>query len=147
MQILKKIFIFLLVTILILLPAIILIGYFFKTFWGPIYSIDISEANIEIIQEVLEKDNIKVENIDKVNKIELCGEGLWDYRSLKFIKKSNTETTYIYETYLYDNEEYHILEYLKNNSLNIDWIFLGSIIVSCATIIISIIYINHKVSL
>ena len=96
---------------------------------------------------MLEKDNIKVENIDKVNKIELCGEGLWDYRSLKFIKKSNTETTYIYETYLYDNEEYHIVEYLKNNSLNIDWIFFGSIIVSCATIIISIIYINNKVYL
>ena len=81
---LKKIFLNFVKIILIILPIIVLCINFINTFWGTIYKLNINSDNINIIEELLYKDNIEIENLDNVIEIELCGQGLWDYDSLNF---------------------------------------------------------------
>lgn len=129
--------------ILVSLPIIVFTIYGCITFWGSIYILNVNQTNITTISEVLSKDNIKIDNFNDVNKIEVCGQGLWDYKALNFLKDNNGKITYVYSTNLYDNEHYYIMDYLEENCFDIDIIFNISIFISLSTIFISI-YINIK---
>ena len=136
----KKIFFNFIKILLILLPIIVLSVSFIRTFWGPIYKIDVNADNITDIQETLNKDNIEIEYINDVKKIELCGQGLWDYESLNFYYNNGK----IKSVNLYITEQhYYIYEYLYNNTLNDDDIFKISIFISLSTIVV-IIYVGRK---
>lgn len=63
---LKKIFLNFVKIILIILPIIVLCINFINTFWGTIYKLNINSDNINIIEELLYKDNIEIENLDKM---------------------------------------------------------------------------------
>lgn len=129
--------------ILILLPIIIFVVYFCVTFRGPIYILNVNQTNINAISEALSKDNIKVDNLNDVNKIEVRGRGLWNHDDLNFLHDNNGEITYLYDTILYHNEHYYIRDYLEENCFDIDLIFNISILISLSTIFISL-YTNKK---
>lgn len=131
----KKIFFNFIKVILITLPIIVFCTDFIKTFWGPIYKININSSNITAIEETLQKDNIEIENIDNVIKIELCGQGLWDYESLDFYySDGKVKSVYLYTT----EQHYYIEEYLYKNTFNYDYIFIISIFISLSTIGVTI---------
>lgn len=134
----KKIVINFIKIILISLPVIIFIVYAYITFWGPIYILNIDQTNITAISEALSKDNIEIDNLNDVNKIELRGAGLWDYDNLYFLHDNNGEITYLDDANLYHNEHYYIKDYLEENCFDIDFIFYISIIISLSTIFISL---------
>ena len=129
--------------ILILLPILVFSVYFCITFRGPIYILNVNQTNINAISEALSKDNIKVDNLNDVNKIEVRGRGLWNYDDLNFLHDNNGEITYLYDTILYNNEHYYIRDYLEDNCFDIDLIFNISILISLSTIFISL-YKNKK---
>lgn len=117
--------------LLIISPIIVLSVSFIRTFWGPIYKINVNSDNIAAIEETLNKDNIEIEYINDVTQIELCGQGLWDYESLNFYYNNGK----IKSVNLYITEQhYYIYEYLYNNTFNDDDIFKISIFISLATI-------------
>ena len=68
----RKIFSNFIKIVLIISPIIVLYINFINTFWGSIYKLDVNTGNITVIQELLHKDNIKIENLNNVVKIELC---------------------------------------------------------------------------
>ncbi len=140
---LKKLVINFIKIILIFLPVIVFIVYAYITFWGPIYILDVDQTNITAISDALSKDNIEIDNLNDVNKIEVRGAGLWDYKELNFLQDNNGKITYLYDTNLYNNEHYYIMDYLEENCFDIDFIFYISIIVSLSTIFISL-YTNKK---
>lgn len=72
----KKIFLNLIKVVLIISPVIVLCISFVKTFWGSIYKLDVNSSNIMAIEEILHKDNIEIDNINNLIRIELCGQGL-----------------------------------------------------------------------
>lgn len=72
----KKIFLNLIKVVLIISPVTVLCISFVKTFWGPIYKLDVNSSNITAIEEILHKDNIEIDNINNLTRIELCGQGL-----------------------------------------------------------------------
>ena len=80
----KKIFLNGIIVFLISLPIIVFLVYFFRTFWGAEYILNVDQTNITAISEVLAEDNINVDNLNDVNKIEICGAGLNDYVNIKF---------------------------------------------------------------
>ena len=131
----KKIFLNLIKVVLIILPVIVLCTSFVKTFWGTIYKLDVNSSNIMTIEEILHKDNIEIDNINNLIRIELCGQGLWDYESLDFcyndckIKSINLYTT---------EKNYYIYEYLYSNTFNYDDMFKISIFISLITIGVTI---------
>lgn len=131
----KKIFLNLIKVVLIISPVIVLCISFVKTFWGPIYKLDVNSSNIMAIEEILHKDNIEIDNINNLIRIELCGQGLWDYESLDFcyndgkIKSINLYTT---------EKNYYIYEYLYSNTFNYDDMFKISIFISLITIGVTI---------
>ena len=131
----KKVFLNFIKVILITLPIIVFCTDFIKTFWGPIYKININSSNITAIEETLQKDNIEIENIENVIKIELCGQGLWDYESLDFYySDGKVKSVYLYTT----EQHYYIEEYLYKNTFNYDYIFIISIFISLLTICVTI---------
>jgi hypothetical protein len=131
----KKVFLNFIKVILITLPIIVFCTDFIKTFWGPIYKININSSNITSIEETLQKDNIEIENIENVIKIELCGQGLWDYESLDFYySDGKVKSVYLYTT----EQHYYIEEYLYKNTFNYDYIFIISIFISLSTICVTI---------
>lgn len=135
----KKLFLFFFIIVLISSPIIVLGVNFVITFWGPIYKLEVNSSNIEVIEELLYKDNIEIENLDNVTRIELCGQGLWDYNSLDFYY-SDSKTKSIN---LYHNQNYHIYKYLADNTFGCNEIFKISQLVSVLTIGITI-YISGK---
>ena len=136
----KKIFFNFIKILLIIPPIIVLSVSFIRTFWGPIYKIDVNSDNITAIEETLNKDNIEIECINNVTQIELCGQGLWNYESLNFYYNNDKiKTVNLYTT----EQHYYIYEYLCNNTFNDDYIFKISIFISLSTIAVTL-YIGIK---
>lgn len=135
----KKIFLIFLIIVLISSPIIVLGVTLVNTFWGPIYKLEVNSSNIKAIEELLYKDNIEIENLNNVTRIELCGQGLWDYNSLDFYYSGSK----IKSVNLYHNQDYYIDEYLANNTFSYDEIFNISIYVSLLTIGVTI-YTSRK---
>ena len=122
----KKIFFNFIKVVLIILPIIVFCTDFIKSFWGPIYKLNVNSSNITAIEETLQKDNIE---------IELCGQGLWNYESLDFYySDGKSKSVNLYTT----EQHYYIEEYLYNNTFNYDYIFKISIFISLATIVFTI---------
>ena len=131
----KKIFLNLIKVVLIISPVTVLCISFVKTFWGPIYKLDVNSSNITAIEEILHKDNIEIDNINNLTRIELCGQGLWDYESLDFYySDGKVKSVYLYTT----EQDYYIEEYLYKNTFNYDYIFIISIFISLSTICVTI---------
>lgn len=131
----KKIFFNFIKVVLIILPIIVFCTDFIKTFLGPIYKLNVNSSNITAIEETLQKDNIEIENLNNVIKIELCGQGLWDYYSLNFYySDGKSKSVNLYTT----EQHYYIEEYLYNNTFNYDYIFKISVFISLATIVFTI---------
>lgn len=63
----KKIFLNLIKVVLISSPVTVLCISFVKTFWGPIYKLDVNSSNITAIEKILHKDNIEIDNINNLN--------------------------------------------------------------------------------
>jgi hypothetical protein len=122
----RKIFSNFIKIVLIISPIIVLYINFINTFWGSIYKLDVNTGNITVIQELLHKDNIK---------IELCGQGLCNYDSLDFYYSDGK----IKSVKLYINKQhYYIYEYLYKNTFNYDDVFKFSIFISLLTIGVTI---------
>ena len=131
----KKIFLNLIKVVLISSPVTVLCISFVKTFWGPIYKLDVNSSNITAIEKILHKDNIEIDNINNLTKIELCGQGLWDYESLDFYYNDGK----IKSINLYTSEKsYYIDEYLYSNTFNYDDMFKIPIFISLTTIVVTI---------
>lgn len=131
----KKIFFNFIKVVLIILPIIVFCTDFIKTFWGTIYKLNVNSSNITAIEETLQKDNIEIENLNNVIKIELCGQGLWDYYSLNFYySDGKSKSVNLYTT----EQHYYIEEYLYNNTFKYDYIFKISIFISLSTIVFTI---------
>lgn len=131
----KKIFLNFIKVVLIILPIIVFCTDFIKTFWDPIYKLNVNSSNITAIEETLQKDNIEIENLNNVIKIELCGQGLWDYESLDFYySDGKSKSVNLYTT----EQHYYIEEYLYNNTFNYDYIVKISIFISLSTIVFTI---------
>ncbi len=131
----KKRFLSFIKIVLIILPIIVLIISFINTFWGPIYKLEVNSENITAIEEALHKDNIEIENLNNVIRIELCGQGLWDYESLDFYySDGKVKSVNLYTT----KQNYCIDEYLYKNTFNDDYIFKISIFISLITIVVTI---------
>lgn len=131
----RKIFSNFIKIVLIISPIIVLYINFINTFWGSIYKLDVNTGNITVIQELLHKDNIKIENLNNVVKIELCGQGLCSYDSLDFYYSDGK----IKSVKLYINKQhYYIYEYLYKNTFNYDDVFKFSIFISLLTIGVTI---------
>ena len=136
----KKIFLNFIKIVLIISPIIVLCIAFFNTFWGAIYKLDVNSDNIADIEELLHKDNIEIENLNNVIRIELCGQGLWDYDSLDFhYSDGKIKSVNLYVT----EQHYYINEYLDNNTFNYDNVFKISVFISLSTIGLNI-YIGRK---
>ena len=56
----KKIFFNFIKVVLIILPIIVFCTDFIKSFWGPIYKLNVNSSNITAIEETLQKDNIEI---------------------------------------------------------------------------------------
>lgn len=131
----KKITIILIKTILIILPIIVFLTDFCTSFWGVIYKLDIDQTNIVDIEDVLQKDNIKIDNINNVNKIEIKGAGLNDYYKLCFYYNDNTIK--MFRLYL-DQRPLYIEQYLLKHTFNYTKMFDISLVISLFTIIFSL---------
>ena len=134
----KKIFLIFIKVVLIISPIIILCIDFLNSFWGPIYKLNVNSDNIAAIEEALQKDNIEIENLNNVTRIELCGQGLWDYDSLDFYyNDGKIKSVNVYIT----KQKYYINEYLYNiykKTINYDDVIKISILVSLSTIGVTI---------
>lgn len=136
----KKIFFNFIKILLIISPIIVFCISFINTFWGPIYKLDVNSDNITAIEKSLHKDNIEIENLNNVIRIELCGQGLWDYESLDFYySDGEIKSVHLYTT----KQHYYIDEYLYKNTFNDDDIFKISIFISLSTICVTI-YVERK---
>ena len=69
----KKIFLNFIKIILIISPIIIFCIDFCVTFWGVNYELNVDQTNITVIEENLQKDNIKIEKLNDVNKFDNNG--------------------------------------------------------------------------
>ena len=76
--------------ILIISPIIVWSIDFCATFWGVNYELNVNQTNVAVIEENLQKDNIKIENLKDVSKIEISGAGLNDYSVLSLQYNDNS---------------------------------------------------------
>lgn len=131
----KKIFLNFIKIILIISPIIIFCIDFCVTFWGVNYELNVDQTNITVIEENLQKDNIKIEKLNDVNKIEISGAGLNDYSVLSFHYKDNS----IKSVNLYLNKKtYYTEQYLsKHHKFNYNDMFEFSIFISLTTIVVT----------
>ena len=98
--------------ILIISPVIVWSIDFCATFWGVNYELNVNQTNVAVIEENLQKDNIKVENLKDVSKIEISGAGLNDYSVLSLHYNDNS----IKSINLYLNKKsYYIEQYLSKH--------------------------------
>ena len=127
--------------ILIISPIIIFGIDFCVTFWGVNYELNVDKTNIAVIEENLQKDNIKIEDLKDVRKIEISGAGLNDYSVLSLHYDDNS----IKSTNLYFNEKsYYIDQYLsKHHKFNYNDMVKISIFISLMIIVVTI-YIERK---
>lgn len=130
----KKIFFNFIKMILIISPIIIFCIDFCVTFWGVDCELNVDQTNITVIEGNLQKDNIKVENLNDVKKIEISGAGLNDYSDLSFHYKDNS----IKSVNLYNKQAYYIEQYLrKHHKFNYDDMFEISIFISLTTMVVT----------
>ena len=121
--------------ILIISPIIIFCIDFCATFWGVNYELNVDQNNIAVIEENLQKDNIKIEKSKDIRKIEISGAGLNDYSVLSLHYDDNS----IKSTNLYLNESYNIEKYLsKHHKFNYNDMVKISIFISLTTIVFTI---------
>lgn len=121
--------------ILIISPIIIFCIDFCATFWGVNYELNVDQTNIAVIEENLQKDDIKIENLRDVRKIEISGAGVNDYSVLSLHYDDNS----IKSTDLYLNESYNIEKYLsKHHKFNYNDMVKISIFISLTTIVFTI---------
>ena len=121
--------------ILIISPIIIFGIDFCATFWGVNYELNVDQTNIAVIEENLQKDDIKIEDLKDVRKIEIRGAGLNDYSVLSLHYDDNS----IKSTDLYLNESYNIEKYLsKHHKFNYNDMVKISIFISLTTIVFTI---------
>ena len=113
----KKIFLNFIKVVLIILPIIVFCTDFIKSFWGPIYKLNVNSSNITAIEETLQKDNIDIENLNNVIKIELCGQGLWDYYSLNFYYSDGKSKS----VNLYTTEQHYYIEEIASDVFLVIW--------------------------
>ena len=127
--------------ILIISPVIIFGIDFCATFWGVNYELNVDQTNIAVIEENLQKDNIKIEDFKELRKIEISGAGLNDYSVLSLHYDDNS----IKSANLYLNEKsYYIEQYLsKHHKFNYNDMVKISILISLTTVVITI-YIERK---
>ena len=127
--------------ILIISPFIIFCIDFCATFWGVNYELNVDQTNIAVIEENLQKDNIKIEDFKELRKIEISGAGLNDYSVLSLHYDDNS----IKSANLYLNEKsYYIEQYLsKHHKFNYNDMVKISILISLTTVVITI-YIERK---
>ena len=127
--------------ILIISPVFIFCIDFCATFWGVNYELNVDQTNIAVIEENLQKDNIKIEKSKDIRKIEISGAGLNDYSVLSLHYDDNS----IKSANLYLNEKsYYIEQYLsKHHEFNYNDMVKISIFISLTTVVITI-YIERK---
>ena len=127
--------------ILIISPVITFCIDFCATFWGVNYELNVNQTNIAVIEENLQKDNIKIEDSKDIRKIEISGAGLNNYSVLSLHYDDNS----INSTNLYLNEKsYYIEQYLsKHHKFNYNDMVKISIFISLTTVVITI-YIERK---
>lgn len=127
--------------ILIIFPIIIFCIDFCATFWGVNYELNVDQTNIAVIEENLQKDDIKIEDLKDVRKIEIRGAGLNAYSVLSL----HYDDSSIKSTNLYLNEKsYYIEQYLsKHHKFNYDDMVKISIFISLTTIVVTI-YVGRK---
>ena len=121
--------------ILIISPIIIFCIDFCANFWGVNYELNVDQTNIAVIEENLQKDNIKIEKSKDIRKIEISGAGVNDYSVLSLHYDDNS----IKSTNLYLNESYNIEKYLsKHHKFNYNDMVKISIFISLTTIVFTI---------
>lgn len=127
--------------ILIISPVIVWSIDFCATFWGVNYELNVNQTNVAVIEENLQKDNIKVENLKDVSKIEISGAGLNDYSVLSLHYNDNS----IKSINLYLNKKsYYIEQYLsKHHKFNYNDMVGISVFISLTTIVVTI-YVGRK---
>ena len=120
---------------MIISPIIIFGIDFCATFWGVNYELNVDQNNIAVIEENLQKDNIKIEKSKDIRKIEISGAGLNDYSVLSFHYKDNS----IKSVNLYLNKKtYYTEQYLsKHHKFNYDDMFEFSIFISLTTMVVT----------
>ena len=102
---------------------------------GVNYELNVDQNNIAVIEENLQKDNIKIEKSKDIRKIEISGAGLNDYSVLSLHYDDNS----IKSTNLYLNESYNIEKYLsKHHKFNYNDMVKISIFISLTTIVFTI---------
>ncbi len=131
----KRVIVIFMKILLICLPIIVFIYYFFVTFWGVAVELNVNTTNIDSIKEVLLKDNIRVDDINNINKVTISGAGLNDFSYLTFYYNDSDKVQCIH---LYNNEYYNIEQYLYENTFNYNDIFNISIFISLLTIFLSL---------
>ena len=131
----KKVIIIFMKIVLICSPIIALLYYFCVTFWGIEVELNVNQTNLVSIKEALLKDNIKIDDINNVNKIAISGAGLNDFSYLTFYYKESNQKQYIH---LYNNKYYNTEKYLYEKTFNYNDIFNISIFISLLTIIFSL---------
>ena len=120
---------------MIISPIIIFGIDFCATFWGVNYELNVDQTNIAVIEENLQKDNIKIEKSKDIRKIEISGAGLNGYSVLSLHYDDNS----IKSTNLYLNESYNIEKYLsKHHKFNYNDMVKISIFISLTTIVFTI---------
>lgn len=125
------------IKIILMISPIIIFGIdFCATFWGENYELNVDQSNIAVIEENLQKDNIKIEDIKDVRKIEISGAGLNGYSVLYLHYNDNS----IKSINLYLNEKpYYIEQYLsKHHKFNYNNMVEISIFISLTTIVVTI---------
>lgn len=129
--------------IIIISPIIIFCIDFCATFWGVNYELNVNQTNIAVIEENLQRDNIEIENLKDISKIEISGAGLNDYSVLSIHYNDDS----IKSINLYLNEKtYSIEQYLnKHHKFNWDDMVEISTFISLATIVVTI-YSRRKIS-
>ena len=129
--------------IIIISPIIIFCIDFCATFWGVNYELNVNQTNIAVIEENLQRDNIEIENLKDISKIEISGAGLNDYSVLSIHYNDDS----IKSINLYLNEKTYSIEQYLNKHHKFNWNDMVEIstFISLATIVVTI-YSRRKIS-
>ena len=104
---------------------------------------NVNQTNIAVIEENLQRDNIEIENLKDISKIEISGAGLNDYSVLSIHYNDDS----IKSINLYLNEKTYSIEQYLNKHHKFNWNDMVEIstFISLATIVVTI-YSRRKIS-